>query len=625
MRTTLLALTLTLAVAAPAQAEIPGPPTELNFNDVPLNTSLTSVYNSRGIHMSVAPNNGTTDTCGGSVTGTTTDRYLEVHCATQKPALRIEFPTTQNWVGVKVDRTDIPARIDAYRPNGVDSVCCGWTQQDTDPNPTRTVDPQRPWEPPLFMPTSDQGSARVQIVVVAPDTFTARLTLHLEKLAFSDAWQPQVEMTRTPPKSANSLSADFTFKASSTGPLFECAIDNAPLAQCGASESRTVTEGFHRMTVRVRSDDYYGLTSSLDYDWQSDVTAPETGLSVFQASSPYPAGSEGFFLSSSPESGVTYKCSLDGAPYGDCPTNGVYSSLPFGDHVLRAQATDLAGNVDPTPAEARWTFAAPDPDPDGDGVPDSADNCDTVFNVDQQDSDGDGFGDACEVDTDHDGVEDDLDNCRLKSNVSQQDTDEDGVGDACEPFPPPRTPEAGKDSTLRVLQGTIFVFLNGQFVPFAGAANVPVNTDVDTRKGQLTVTTAADSAGHTASARLAAGIFRIKQRLKKGKASTDLQLRTPAGLAKACAAKGAKRPRKGVVRTLAAVTKGRYRMVGGAARATAKNAAITMSDTCSGTRVKVSKGLAKIAVKGRRKPVTLRAGRSYLAKARLFGAKKKKR
>ena len=46
----------------------------------------------------------------------------------------------------------------------------------------------------------------------------------------------------------------------------------------------------------------------------------------------------------------------------------------------------------------------PPPDGDSDGIPDAEDNCPTVANEDQADTDGDGIGDACETaDSDKDG------------------------------------------------------------------------------------------------------------------------------------------------------------------------------------------------------------------------------
>jgi hypothetical protein len=72
-------------------------------------------------------------------------------------------------------------------------------------------------------------------------------------------------------------------------------------------------------------------------------------------------------------------------------------------------------------------------DIDFDGVEDSKDNCPTVKNPDQANTNGDDLGDACQMsDQDQDGIVDFRDNCRYAANPDQKDEDNDGVGDACE-------------------------------------------------------------------------------------------------------------------------------------------------------------------------------------------------
>lgn len=71
-------------------------------------------------------------------------------------------------------------------------------------------------------------------------------------------------------------------------------------------------------------------------------------------------------------------------------------------------------------------------DPDGDGVGAGCDNCPSVSNPDQANSDDDSLGDACDLDDDNDGVSDGSDNCPINSNPSQLDTDGDEQGNACD-------------------------------------------------------------------------------------------------------------------------------------------------------------------------------------------------
>jgi len=92
---------------------------------------------------------------------------------------------------------------------------------------------------------------------------------------------------------------------------------------------------------------------------------------------------------------------------------------------------------------------------DGDGIDDCDDNCPSITNPDQADSDGDLIGDACDTctDTDGDGFGNPgfpantcpLDNCPHVYNPDQTDTDGDGLGDVCDNCPAVANPDQ-KDS-----------------------------------------------------------------------------------------------------------------------------------------------------------------------------------
>jgi len=69
------------------------------------------------------------------------------------------------------------------------------------------------------------------------------------------------------------------------------------------------------------------------------------------------------------------------------------------------------------------------PDSDGDGIPDDRDNCINVFNPDQRDTDGDGFGNRCDADLNNDGVVNFADLHLFRQRFGSNDPDADFNGD----------------------------------------------------------------------------------------------------------------------------------------------------------------------------------------------------
>jgi len=74
-------------------------------------------------------------------------------------------------------------------------------------------------------------------------------------------------------------------------------------------------------------------------------------------------------------------------------------------------------------------------DVDGDGIENNQDNCPENSNVDQENFDGDFWGDVCDGDDDNDGISD-LGEQAAGTDPFDPDTDDDGVGDAydCNPL-----------------------------------------------------------------------------------------------------------------------------------------------------------------------------------------------
>jgi streptogramin lyase len=184
--------------------------------------------------------------------------------------------------------------------------------------------------------------------------------------------------------------------------------------------------------------------------------------------------------------------------------------------------------------------------------------------------------------------------------------------------PPPPPPELGKSMAATPVSGTVLVRLPGaaKFETLTAAQSLPVKTVVDATKGVLRLT--ATSGALPYSANFNQGQFQIAQLAKTG-STADLKLsggsfkHCPAGLrsARSRASKGVKS-----VRRLWGEGTGQFRTVGRFSSATVRGTKWLTDDQCTGTLTRVTQGTVSVRDFVKRKTVVVRAGGSYLAKAR---------
>ena len=208
-----------------------------------------------------------------------------------------------------------------------------------------------------------------------------------------------------------------------------------------------------------------------------------------------------------------------------------------------------------------------------------------------------------------------------------------------QPAGPPPPPVPGKSVVVRVVSGKVLIKYppgkappggsTTKFGPLTGAVNVPMGSVIDTTKGRIALTSAADTAGKkTQTAEFYDGIFQVRQSVPKKKPKkaaaliTDLVMKgeiarsqcAPLTGARAAGANKKKGP-KSVLGKLWGSGKGRFRTDGKYSSATVRGTIWLVQDRCDGTLTTVKRGTVAVRDFKRKRTVSVKAGHSYLARA----------
>jgi hypothetical protein len=165
--------------------------------------------------------------------------------------------------------------------------------------------------------------------------------------------------------------------------------------------------------------------------------------------------------------------------------------------------------------------------------------------------------------------------------------------------------------------GTVRIANGGAFTPLTEPRTIPVGSTIDASHGTVRLTTATTTGGQFQSGQFAAGIFTVLQR-RSQRGLTELRLSDQSRLVCAHAGKAtvARKLSPRVLARLRSDAHGKFTTHGQYSAATVRGTAWSVEDRCDGTLTAVTRGTVIVRDFRLRRSISLRAGKSYLARAR---------
>ena len=168
-----------------------------------------------------------------------------------------------------------------------------------------------------------------------------------------DLTPPTTVVTQKPPTLSNSSSATFAFNSPDTTATFQCSLNGSPVQPC---TSPVVYSGLAdaTRTLLIQAVDPAGNVDvqAQPITWTVDTTPPDT---VLANPGNVVANRFPMFTFTATESGSTFQCAFNNAPFAACTSPDLVDVLGSGRQKFAVRAVDGAGNIDPTPAGYAWT------------------------------------------------------------------------------------------------------------------------------------------------------------------------------------------------------------------------------------------------------------------------------
>jgi hypothetical protein len=176
-----------------------------------------------------------------------------------------------------------------------------------------------------------------------------------------DATPPDTSIDSGPADGASTSDTTAIYGFSSeAAATFECSLDGAAFAACTSPKAVAgLATGTH--TFAVRATDSHGnvdatpasrtltvTSSQLPPPPLSDTKAPETTIKKLKVNG------DKVKVKFQADESASFTCKLDKGNFKPCTSPKTYKHLDDGTHKVQVQATDAAGNKDPSPARAKF-------------------------------------------------------------------------------------------------------------------------------------------------------------------------------------------------------------------------------------------------------------------------------